>query len=174
MVLYAPDSDVLALFQQLRMEECIIVGSRAPLVVTDVVWDELTGTRVPEHYAERTQKFLASLVTGPTEIMPASPEAISFSLLHPDLARADAGEDSIIAYALHHPEIVPVLRDKQALVRAVEELRGRAVLSVHGFLAVLFDAGCVSLPTLIEFGRSFRKRYMQPEPTWWAGLTHQA
>ena len=136
MPLYAPDADVLALFQRLRLEGRVIASARAPLLITDTVWDELTGQGVQEPWASKARRLLESLVTGPTVLLPATPEADTFAELHPDTSSEDAGEHSIIALAIHRPDVIPVLRDTKALVRAVEELKGRPVLSVHGFLSV--------------------------------------
>lgn len=53
------------------------------------------------------------------------------------------GEHSVIAYCHHHPEAIAVLRDKAAVRRGIEELRGR-VLSFHGLVGELVTRGHVS------------------------------
>ena len=170
---YVPDADVLAVFQRLRLGDRISRTAETSFIVTDVVWDELTGPAVPARYAEPAVEMLNRLAGSATVLLPESPEAATFAALHPQAARQDAGEHSVVAYALHHAEATPVLRDKTALGRAIEELRGRAILSVHGFAAALFEAGCLSLPVVTEFGRAYRSSSSQPAPTWWAALTQQ-
>ena len=118
-VLYAPDADVLALFQRLRMIPQVTASGPLPVIVTDVVWDELTGARVQPPHREEARGMLQIIAGQPTMIELASAEADTFNKLHDSPAAENAGEHSILAYVLHH-KVVPVFRDRRALHRAVE------------------------------------------------------
>lgn len=173
MPVYAPDADILASLQRMRFADLLILAGRLPIVVTDVVWDELTS---PEsgHRATEAQTLLDAIAGQPTQLLPETPEVAAFDALHPVAAESDAGEASIIAYAICHPEVIPVLRDRHAVLRAIEELRGRVVLSMHGFLEAMLLGGHLGVGQIIEIGRAYRQNYPgHPKPLWWSGATHR-
>lgn len=110
-----------------------------PVLVTDVVWKEGGARKQGDangEAAERTSLMTAWAGAATDAAPPESKEAETAEalLLQGDL---DDGEISILAWAVHHPEVVPVFHDHQALFRAVEELPLRPVLSFHGFLGQL-------------------------------------
>src|SRR2546427_12111859 len=118
MPVYAPDADILASFQRMRFTDMLIKAGRLPVVVTDVVWEELTG---PEsgHRANEAHAMLEAIAGQATPLLPDTHEVAAFDALHPYAATSDAGEASIIAYAIHHSEVIPVLRDRYAILRAI-------------------------------------------------------
>ncbi len=147
--LFAPDADVLASFQRARQEQALLAVGRLPVLVTDVVWDELVlgpvlkaphgiGSREADHrrqQAETMKQLLKGIASAPTEIAAGSSTASILARLQ--MVRPEGpGEDSVIALALSRPEVIPVLMDRPALARAIEEVP-RRVLSIHGFLRVL-------------------------------------
>jgi len=138
MTTFLLDSDILLRLQRSPQVDRLVEHGRLPVVVTDVVWDELTigrvDRRVSQRSAEEARRLLQALAGEPFEMLPDTPEPLTFELLQDRPTTTDRGEHSIIAYALHHDDAVPVLFDGRALRRAVEELRGRRVLSIHGFL----------------------------------------
>ena len=134
------DADVLVTIQRSGHVADIVALGELPVVVTDSVWDEVTigaqqsgahGSSVAE-----MQAMLVSMAKAPTMIIPQSPAARTLATLQAAPPSEGPGELSVIAYAFHHLDAIPILIDRRALRRAVEEIR-RAVLSLHGFLDVL-------------------------------------
>ncbi|HVE85051.1 MAG TPA: hypothetical protein VND93_19505 [Myxococcales bacterium] len=138
------DADVLATIQ--RAGRCAAVAQlgQLPIIVTDVVWDELTVGALADGASPATvdemQGLLEKIARMPTKIAPQSPEAETFGKLQAPPPTEDAGEHSVIAVTLHRPGTTAVLLDRRALRRGVEELRGR-VLSLHGWLEALLQRG---------------------------------
>ena len=136
MTIYAPDSDILIALEKARELDAVTQLGPRPVVITEFVWDEVSRSGNPA-----TSAMLTALAGQPVELPPESPEAGTMVELQAPYADKGMGEASIIAYALHHPEVVPIFLDRLALFRAVEELNGRTVLSLHGFLRVLQSWG---------------------------------
>ena len=142
-----------------------------PVVVTDSVWDELTvnaaanGAR--DASVREAQTLLETIAGAPTVLAPATLEATTLVRLQGEVATEHEGEHSIMAYAVHHEDVMPVLLDLRATRRAVEEVRGR-VLSLHGFLDVLRTSH--RLPRKVANAISdwfcVRNRPATP-PLWW-------
>lgn len=137
---YAVDSDVLGVIQRSGFAAEVRSLGRLPVVITDSVWDELTigasdqGAR--EATVREAQELLETIAGEPTVLQPETEETATLVKLQGEVATEHEGEHSILAFALHHPDVTPVLLDKRATLRAVEELR-RRVLSLHGFLDIL-------------------------------------
>lgn len=115
--------------------------------------------------------MLEAVAGQPTVLEPQTPAADAFHSLHPTTATSDAGEASLIAHCLYHGDVIPVFEDQTALLRAVEELRGRQILSLYGFFAAIHTGGRFSKADLREFDRRNRQRFPgQKAPLWWAAL----
>lgn len=79
----------------------------------------------------------------------------------------DPGELSIIAYAFHHEDVIPVMLDRSGMHRAVEELRGR-ILSIHGFLGHLRSAHGLDAGAATTISQEYCKRNTPAvAPLWW-------
>jgi hypothetical protein len=165
------DADFLATIQRSGHAAAFTALGRLPVVITDAVWDELTiNARKYGIYAKSVEEMLAMLVAiagEATPIRPQSAEAETLAVSQAAPPSEGPGELSAIAFALHHADAVPVLIDRKALRRAVEELRGK-VLSLHGVLDVLrSDHG---LPPAVVNDISdwycARNRPVRP-PVWW-------
>ena len=143
---YVVDSDVLVNIQRSGFAPQVTALGRIPVLITDVVWDELTveaglnGART-ETVAE-AEAMLRALAGAPTVLQPESPEAATLADLQQEPATEGAGEHSVIARAFHHAGEIAVLLDRRALHRGVEELRGR-VISFHAFLSFLMRNRCI-------------------------------
>ncbi len=171
---YALDTDILALVQRAGHAKTLTRLGRLPVVVTDTIWDELTvvaestGKVRPETLVEM-KDLLVSIVGAPTLLEPATPESEAYVRLHPGSDAENAGEHSLIAYASQHPDVTAVLFDRQALHRAVEELRGR-VLSIHGFLDVLRSQHGLSGSDAQAISQKICAARSIVPPLWWSSL----
>jgi hypothetical protein len=158
------DSDVLIALEKAGSN--LGLGSRGglPVIVTDVVWDEL---EAPGDNLHRAQGFARAIAGEITVLEAESAEAATWVALQGSPRTEGAGEHSVIAYCLHHPETIAVLQDKAALRRAVEELRGR-VLSFHGFVGELVDRGHFSWDEARSVAARYRRKYSHARtPVWW-------
>jgi hypothetical protein len=163
--LYAPDSDFFINLQRLRLAPEFAECGRLPIVVTDVVWDELVTGK--NGYANAELDGVLKAVAGePRVIEVESPEAQSFASIHQSPSTENRGEHSIIAVAIHDRTVIPVLLDKKGLHRAVEELR-RLVLSMHGFLEVLMQSKTVPIALGMKIADAYRRKCSAPTPHWW-------
>lgn len=138
------DTDILANIQRARFAARVAALGRLPIVVTDVVWDELTiGAKLKgarQETVEEAEALLRALAGAPTVLQPESAEAAILADLQRPPETEGAGEHSVIAHAYHHSDETAVLLDRRAMYRGVEELRGR-VISFHGFLEYLVNHG---------------------------------
>jgi hypothetical protein len=163
---YAVDSDVFVHIQRLRFSEDFAKCGRLPIVVTDVVWSEVCSSKDDRANAEM-QKLLTSIGGSPRIIDPETPEAATFARLEQAPKGEHPGEHSIIALAINDPQLVPVLLDRQALSRAIEELRRRPILSMHGFLDELVASNLVPRDLARGFAHAYRRRCSVAVPHWW-------
>jgi hypothetical protein len=163
--LYAPDSDFFINLQRLGLARDLAECGRLPIVVTDVVWDELINGKNPYANAELDQ-VLKAVAGQPRVIEVESPEAESFAFIHQSPSTEHRGEHSIIAVAIHDQTVVPVLLDKKGLHRAVEELR-RLVLSMHGFLRILTALRSIPVELAMTIADAYRRKCSAPKPHWW-------
>ncbi len=160
---YVLDSDVTIAL------ELVAAGSNLgrrplPVVVTDVVWDELHAPGDPHN---RARTFAQNIAGSVTELAPDSAEAETFLSLQATPKTEGPGEHSVIAYCYHHLDTIAVLQDKGALRRAIEELRGR-ILSFHGFLAALVAEGHIGWEEATVIAARYRRQYVQSRlPVWW-------
>jgi hypothetical protein len=135
-----------------------------PVVLTDVVWDELNAPGDPD---SRSQTFARTIAGGVTELEPGSPAAATLVALQEAPKTEGAGEHSVIAYCFHDGDAIAVLQDKAGIRRGVEELRGR-VISFMGFLGVLVDRGVLSWPEAHTVAARYRRQYTHARiPVWW-------
>jgi hypothetical protein len=166
-----PDADVLVTFQRSGHAADITELDRLPLVVTDAVWDEVTTNAElrgahPSVVAEM-EAMLNAIAGESTPILPETAEAETLTHLQAATPTEGLGELSVIAFAYHHVKTIPVLIDRRALRRAVEELR-RTILSLHGFLNVL-RTGHGLPPAVAESISNWycaRNTPVRP-PVWW-------
>ena len=112
------------------------------MLVTDTVWKECADLRSGGTAIDASERvaLMSGWATKATILTPGGPESGTAAAL---LAQGDLeeGEVSILAWAIHHPDVIPVLHERQAILRAVEELPERNVLSFHGFLGLLRKQG---------------------------------
>jgi len=161
------DSDVIIALEQAGAEIRSDVGRVLPLVVTDVVWDELEAPGDRQH---RAQAFATAIAGHVTVLQANSPEAGTWAALQSDPRTEGAGEHSVIAYCVHHPDSIGVFQDKAALRRAVEELRGR-VLSFHGLIGELVDGGHLSWERARAVASRYRRQFTHARPPlWWPAI----
>lgn len=167
---FVVDTDIFANIQRSRLSARVAALGRLPVVVTDVVWDELTtgakekGAR--QDTVDEAEAMLTALAGVPSVLEPQSPEAATLADLQRPPATEGAGEHSVIARTYHHQGETAVLLDRRALHRGVEELRGR-VISFHGFLEVLIKHG-LSREDAELISRSYLQKYPHLRaPTWW-------
>jgi len=142
------------------------LGSRGalPVILTDVVWDEL---EAPGDTARRAQEFAKAIAGDVTALVADSPEAATLVALQASPKTEGPGEHSVIAYCHHHHEAIAVLQDRAAVRRGIEELRGR-VLSFHGLVGELVDRGHVSWPEARAMANRYRRQYNHARiPIWW-------
>lgn len=166
--MYALDSDVLINFQNLGFAEDVAAVGKLPVVVTDVVWSEIVDD--PDMYPEReaqARRMLTSITGGPIVLRPESAEAETFAKLQSPPPTEGAGEHSVIAYCLHHPDVVPVVVDRRALYRAVEEVRSK-VLSFQGLLGALVGTTAFPRDLANRIVSAYGKRFPHTrQPLWW-------
>jgi hypothetical protein len=162
---YVIDTDVIIALRNADAASTLGTRGELPLLVTDVVWDEL---RAPGDAEARNEKYAQAIAGKATQINPESPEAATFLGLQAALPKPEGpGELSVIAYCHHHLDTTAVLMDKAALRRAVEELRGR-VLSFQGFIGALMTDGLLDLPEANAIVARYRKQYVHARvPVWW-------
>lgn len=168
---YALDTDILANLQRAGHAETLSRLGGLPVIVTDTVWDELTlvAERTGKVHAstlEQMRRLLDSIAGAPVNLEPDTPEAETFGRLHSHSGAEDAGEHSVIAYAMVHPDVTAVLFDRRALFRGVEELRGR-VLSIHGFLDVLRTQHGLAPEDAEAISRKICAAKSIVQPLWW-------
>lgn len=166
-----PDADVLVTIQRSGHVADIIALGELPVVITDSVWDEVTvGAQQSGAHSSSVlemRQMLISMAKGPTMIVPQSAEAKALAVLQTAPPSEGPGELSVIAFAFHHPEAVPILIDRRALRRAVEELR-RTVLSLHGFLDVLRTEHGLLSTTADDISSWYcKKNTPVRRPVWW-------
>lgn len=139
---FAPDTDIFTYLIGSGRAEALAALGEQPTVVTDTVWGECeTPTEGVGASEAAARVALATTWAGAkTVLKPATPEGATAATL---MSQGDleVGEVSILAWAYHHQDVVPVLHERHALFRAVEELPFRTILSFHGFLRVLRDGG---------------------------------
>lgn len=144
MTRYVVDSDILINIQKSGHAHSIAGLGPLPVVITDMVWSELTvgatlnGAQMST--VSDAESMLKAIAHAPSILSPESLEAETFADLQRPPETEGVGEHSVIAYTLHNPNDVAVLLDRKAMYRGVEELRGR-VLSFFGFLDVLRRKG---------------------------------
>jgi hypothetical protein len=158
------DTDVLIALAQVESGTGLSARGPLPVVVTDVVWDEL---EAPGDRLARAQKLAKAISGGITVLEPDSPEAGTLVSLQHAPRTEGPGEHSVIAYCHHHAGAVAVLQDKAALRRGVEELRGR-VLSFHGFVGELVDRRYIDWADARAMAAKYRRQYVHARvPVWW-------
>ena len=169
MRLFAVDTDVLSPIANAGENVALRALGRAPVILTDVVWQECSGGD-GRLSAERLA-LATAWCGGPTVIQPGSPEAGTAATL---LAQGDleVGEISILSWAAHHADVVPVLYERHALLRALEEMPLRPVLSIHGFLAELVLLGlprsaAKTISRSYCAGAHWKKGVRPQPPLWW-------
>ncbi len=164
MIRFVIDTDVVIALE--KAGSGLELGSRGtlPVIVTDVVWDEL---EAPGDTEVRAQKFAKAIAGAITALVADSPEAATLVALQEAPKTEGPGEHSVIAYCHHHPEAIAVLQDKAAVRRGIEELRGR-VLSFHGLVGELVDRGHVSWAEARTMATRYRRQYNHARiPVWW-------
>jgi hypothetical protein len=158
------DTDIVISMEKTFRE--LKLGDRGglPVIVTDVVWDELEAPGDDQH---RTRTFATAIAGKVTVLEAESAEAATWVALQGDPRTEGPGEHSVIAHCIHHPDTIAVLQDKAALRRAVEELRGR-VLSFHGLVGALVDRGHVAWDEARGLAARYRRTYSHARtPVWW-------
>ncbi|HEX4381576.1 MAG TPA: hypothetical protein VH083_01460 [Myxococcales bacterium] len=164
--IFALDADVIIALRQLSLHEEITKTARWPVVVTDIVWSEVTATKAPGF--DRGSLLLRSWAGSATELLPDTVEADALAALLARPGGAGAGESSIVAYALHHSEVVPVLRDGVAFRLAAEELPGRKLLGLHGLLQALMELNILSSILARKISSTYtRQNPGHHAPLWW-------
>ena len=124
MTRFVLDTDVIIALEQVGSG--LAARGELPVIVTDVVWDEL---EAPGDDRARAQNFARAIAGKVTVLQADSPEAATLVALQEAPRIEGAGEHSVIACCHHHPESVAVLQDKAALRRAVEELVERGYVT---------------------------------------------
>lgn len=165
---YALDSDFIIYSQQARQAPALTALGQLPVMLTDAVWDEVVTTPMESHPVARIEErreMLTAIAGGPTELLPETPEALDFARLAS--SGLGPGERSLIAYALHHPDVTVVLLDRLALHRAIEELRGERVLSLHGGLRALEPHGLTRKIAQAISDSFCRSNKPHRPPLWW-------
>jgi len=158
------DTDVVIALEQAGSGLGLASRGALPVIVTDVVWDEL---EAPGDAELRAQRFAKAIAGDVTALVADSPEAATLVALQVDPRTEGPGEHSVIAYCHHHPNAIAVLQDKAAIRRAIEELRGR-VLSFHGLVGELVDRGHVSWGEARAMASRYRRQYNHARiPVWW-------
>ncbi|MCM2335039.1 MAG: hypothetical protein NDI82_13985 [Anaeromyxobacteraceae bacterium] len=164
MTRFVLDTDVLISLEMTSAGLGLAARSKVPVVVTDVVWEELTAPGDP--YA-RAQAFTKALAGEVTELEAGSPAAATLVALQQGPKTEGPGEHSVIAFCFHDSEAVAVLQDKGGIRRGVEELRGR-VISFMGFLGVLVERGILTWPEAHTVAARYRRQYNHARvPAWW-------
>lgn len=170
MTRYALDTDVLAMLQRSRAIEAFLSLGPLPVLITDAVWDEMTvvaaAKGIPSQVVDEATRLLESIAVSPTAIEPGTPEGDYLSRIHITESAEDLGEHTVIALSLCHGDVTPVLFDRKAIHRGVEELRGRT-LSIHGFLGVLRESHGLSPSAATSISTWICKAKNVVAPVWW-------
>ncbi len=165
MIRYALDNDVLSVLKTER--DAIAALGRLPLVITGSVWDEFCDLGGDPDLLRRDREMLEAIAGERVDIEPQTPEAEAFAMLMASTPAIHEGEASIIALAFRDSGITPVLIDRRAIWRAVEELRGR-VIAVHAFLDVLRSDHGLAPAVAGRLASAYRRRQsMSAPPMWW-------
>jgi hypothetical protein len=158
------------MLQQARALDVLRALGELPVVVTDAVWDEMTIVALakgkPLSVVEEATALLGAMASSRTTIEPGTPEGEYLARIHVTESAEDLGEHTVIAIALAHDDITPVLFDRKAVHRGVEELRGR-VLSVHGFLGVLREHHGLPRAAAAAISSWICKAKCVVAPLWW-------
>lgn len=138
-----------------------------PIVITDVVWSELVDD-CPSAYVHGMKTLLQALAGQPTVMMTETREARALGeMAQQEHQTEGGGELSVIAFALSNPDATVVLKDKRAVVRAVEELRER-ILSFHGMLAWLVARQHLTQALANRLATTYLQRNQGlARPLWW-------
>ena len=135
---YCPDSTVFLRLQDVGCLEALATVSDCELVLTDIVWDEVTRKAI---LGPAARKILAATPSVKVHrFYPDSPETLQFARLragYPESTYHD-GELSVVALAAGDPALVPVIVERRGLVAACDELR-REVMTGHWFFSELRD-----------------------------------
>lgn len=171
MIRYAIDSDVVGMIQRSGFLAEVRALGRLPVIITDSVWDELTvnagANGAWESSVKEAEALLQAIAGAPTVLEPETAEAATLVKLQGKFAAEHEGEHSIMAYAFHNADVLPVLLDLRATRRAVEELKGR-VLSLHGFLDVLRTHHGLASEVAHSISEWFCARNRPwTQPLWW-------
>lgn len=167
MTRFVLDTDVVIALE--KAGDALRLGSRGPfpVILTDVVWDEL---EAPGDIEVRAQRFAKAIAGDVITLEADSPEAATMVALQEAPKIEGPGEHSVIAYCHHHPEAIAVLQDKAAVRRSIEELRGR-VLSFHGLVGELVTRGHVSWGEARIMASRYRRQYNHARiPVWWPSV----
>lgn len=165
MIRYALDNDVLSVLKTER--DAIAALGRLPLVITGLVWDEFCDSGGDPERLQGDREMLEAIAEGRLDIQPQTPQAEAFAVLTTSTPSIEQGEASIIAVAFHDEDIVPVLIERRAIWRAVEELKGR-VIAVHAFLDVLRSDHALASVVATRLALTYRRRQtMSAPPMWW-------
>ncbi len=163
MTRFVLDTDVLISLEMTAGGLGLSERGKVPVVVTDVVWEELIAPGDPNARAQAFAQALAGVVT---ELQPGSAPAETLVALQQEPTTEGPGEHSVIAYCVHDREAIAVLQDKGAIRRGVEELRGR----VMGFLGELVERGILTWPEAHTAAAKYRRQYNHARvPVWWPG-----
>jgi hypothetical protein len=161
---YVLDTDVVIALQRADAQSVLASRGLLPVVITDVVWDEL---RAPGDPGARSITFAGTIARTPTVLEADSVEAGTLLQLQGAPKTEGPGEHSVIAYCHHHVDTTAVLMDKAAIRRAVEELRGR-VLSLQGLLAALVTDGYLEWADASLVAARYRQHFSHARvPIWW-------
>jgi hypothetical protein len=166
----AVDCDIISFIESSGRTQAMTKLRGLKLLITQTVWDECSEGAA----GGRRIALLHALGAAATPLLAGEPEAVTAAafLQQGDL---EEGELSILAFAVHHADVVPVFHERHALFRAVEELRGRRVLSFHGFLGELREAhglahgeaDRISSWYCASGGKTWRKSVRPVRPAWW-------
>lgn len=162
------DTDVFLAVESSGMRDDLAATGPWPIVVTDVVWSELVD-HCPRAHVDGMKGLLGALAGAPSDLLTESPEARALGALQQvPTQKEGAGELSVIAYTLCHPETTAVLKDRRAVVRAVEEMRER-VLSFHGMLDWLVTQDHLPKDLAQRLSAQFlRANNGTVRPLWWS------
>lgn len=161
------DADVFLAVESARLREELGKTGPWPIVITDVVWSELVDYCPTVHLAGM-KELLSKLAGSPTELLTQTPEALALGAMQQAAMQKEGmGELSVIAFTLHNADASAVLKDRRAVVRAVEEMRGR-VLSFHGMLDWLVRQEHLPL----DLAQRLSAQYLKANngtvrPLWW-------
>ena len=136
------------------------------MLITDVVWEEFVGSSFRPDLAALDEELLRAVAEAPWEIKPQSVEAATFAKLEASTPQIDPGELSILSVTLNHPDVVPVLNDRRALYRALEETRGQ-VVTFHWFVQLLRDSHGLASAAANVLATGYTAKTKASAPLWW-------